>query len=269
MMLAILLSNVLSLVGPLSSVAAFAATSGKVTGLSDQGIELSYTSDGDEPWTASGTTITGNLTATKGTCSDTNPESSLTIKNNKSSEATLSFSYSPELNNGTVKVDGASVNGKGTFSKSLQPGESITVYIKTNGGSTKITLTDIKLLMLTTPEVTFSAAEHGSYTVDGQVVSDTLERSQPSTESYHLVATADPGYRFLGMGMTPRAGLTCPQTRHLMLASIPMQMSPHSSLVRAWQLTGLTRHSLPIWMRPFILHKTRAPMPCISMTVVL
>lgn len=80
MMLAILLSNVLSLVGPLSSVAAFAATSGKVTGLSDQGIELSYTSDGDEPWTASGTTITGNLTATKGTCSDTNPESSLTIK---------------------------------------------------------------------------------------------------------------------------------------------------------------------------------------------
>ena len=49
MMLAILLSNVLSLVGPLSSVAAFAATSGKVTGLSDQGIELSYTGDGDEP----------------------------------------------------------------------------------------------------------------------------------------------------------------------------------------------------------------------------
>ena len=198
MMLAILLSNVLSLVGPLSSVAAFAATSGKVTGLSDQGIELSYTGDGDEPWTASGTTIKGNLTATKVTCSETNPKSSLNIKNNKSSEATLSFSYSPELNNGTVTVGGASVNGKGTFSKSLQPGESITVFIKTNGGSTKITLTDIKLLMLTTPEVTFSAAEHGSYTVDGQVVSDTLERSKPSTESYHLVATADPGYRFLG-----------------------------------------------------------------------
>ena len=198
MMLAILLSNVLSLVGPLSSVAAFAATSGKVTGLSDQGLELSYTGDGDEPWTASGTTIKGNLTATKGTCQDTDHESSLTIKNNKSSEATLSFSYSPELNNGTATVDGASVNGKGTFSKSLQPGESITIHIKTKGGSTKITLTDIKLLMLTKPEVTFSAAEHGSYTVDGQVVSDTLERSKPSTESYHLVATADPGYRFLG-----------------------------------------------------------------------
>ena len=198
MMLAILLSNVLSLVGPLSSVAAFAATYGKVTGLSDQGLELSYTGDGDEPWTASGTTIKGNLTVTKGTCSDTDHKSSLNIKNNKSSEATLSFSYSPELNNGTATVDGASVNGKGTFSKSLQPGESITVSIETNGGSTKITLTDIKLLMLTTPEVTFSAAEHGSYTVDGQVVSDTLERSKPSTESYHLVATADPGYRFLG-----------------------------------------------------------------------
>ena len=66
MMLAILLSNVLSLVGPLSSVAAFAATSGKVTGLSNQGLELSYTGDGDEPWTASGTTIKGNLTGTSG-----------------------------------------------------------------------------------------------------------------------------------------------------------------------------------------------------------
>lgn len=160
MMLAILLSNVLSLVGPLSSVAAFAATSGKVTGLSDQGIELSYTGDGDEPWIASGTTITGNLTGTGG-CSGKDYESSLTIKNNKSSEATLSFSYSAELNNGTVKVDGANVNGKETFSKSLQPGESITIHIKTKGSSTKITLTDIKLLMLTTPEVTFSAAEHG------------------------------------------------------------------------------------------------------------
>ncbi len=197
MMLAILLSNVLSFVGPLSSVAAFAATSGKVTGLSDQGIELSYKGSGDEPWTASGTTITGNLTGTGG-CTGNDYKSSLTIKNNKSSEATLSFSYSPELNKGTVTVDGASVNGKGTFSKSLQPGESITVHIETKGSSTKITLTDIKLLMLTTPEVTFSAAEHGSYTVDGKVVSDTLERSKPSTESYHLVATADPGYRFLG-----------------------------------------------------------------------
>ena len=128
MMLAILLSNVLSLVGPLSSVAAFAATSGKVTGLSDQGLELSYTGDGDEPWTASGTTITGKLTGTSG-CGGKNPESSLTIKNNKSSEATLSFSYSPELNNGTVTVDGASVNGKGTFSKSLQPGERASLFI--------------------------------------------------------------------------------------------------------------------------------------------
>ena len=72
---------------------AFAATSGTVTGLSDANIGLSFSGDADDAWSATGTTITGSVVSVGGTCSDTHHNSTLTIKNNKTAKATLSFNY--------------------------------------------------------------------------------------------------------------------------------------------------------------------------------
>ena len=49
---------------PNVTMTAFAATSGTVTGLSDENIGLSFTGTADDAWTASGTTITGSATST-------------------------------------------------------------------------------------------------------------------------------------------------------------------------------------------------------------
>ena len=74
---------------PVITLPAFAATSGTVTGLSDTNIGLSFSGDADNAWSATGTTITGSVVSVGGTCSDTHYNSTLTIKNNKATKATL------------------------------------------------------------------------------------------------------------------------------------------------------------------------------------
>lgn len=78
---------------PNVTMTAFAATSGTVTGLSDENIGLSFSGDADNAWSANGTSIIGAATSTSGGCSDTSYKSTLTITNKKSTTATLSFDY--------------------------------------------------------------------------------------------------------------------------------------------------------------------------------
>ena len=115
---------------PTVTLSALAATSGEVTGLSDANIGLSFSGDADNAWTASGTTITGSVQSIAGTCSDTEYKSTLTITNKRSITATLSFNYAIEQNSGTIQVDGADVTAGGSFSKELNAGESVKIYIK-------------------------------------------------------------------------------------------------------------------------------------------
>ena len=65
----------------------YAATSGTVTGLSDESIGLSFSGTADDAWTANGTAITGSVVSTGGTCSDTSYNSTLTITHKKIKEA--------------------------------------------------------------------------------------------------------------------------------------------------------------------------------------
>ena len=120
---------------------AFAATNGLVTGLADKNIELSFTGDADDAWSADGTSIIGAATSTGGTCDDTPHSSTLTITNKKSTTATLSIDYSIEQNSGTIQVDGTEVSSGASFTKELAANESVKVYIKSGSTSaaTKIT----------------------------------------------------------------------------------------------------------------------------------
>ena len=93
----------------------YAATSGTVTGLSDENIGLSFSGDADDAWSATGTTITGSATSTGGTCGDTSYKSTLTITNKKNVSATLSFTYTIEQNSGTIKVAETAVTAGGLY----------------------------------------------------------------------------------------------------------------------------------------------------------
>ena len=189
---------VLALV-PAITLPAFAATNGTVTGLSDTNIGLSFTGTADDAWSATGTTITGSVVSVGGTCSDTHYNSTLTIKNNKATKATLSFNYAIEQNSGTITVDGSDVTTNGSFSKELAASSSITVKIKSGSTTaTKITMTNVVLVSDVTATTTFVPAENGTYTVDGKAITEEYSSTQSSMTAYQVVATPAEGYQFLG-----------------------------------------------------------------------
>ena len=200
LMLAALL--ILSIV-PAISLPALAATGGTVTGLSDTNIGLSFGSTSgnaaEDPWSASGTTISGSVVSVIGTCSDTHYNSTLTITNNKTMAATLSFDYTVALNSGTIKVDGTKVTAASSFSKELAAGASINVYMLSGSATaTTITLTNVKLVSDITATTTFLPAENGSYTVDGAAITEETSITRSSTQGYALAATPADGYLFKG-----------------------------------------------------------------------
>jgi len=184
---------------PNVTMTAFAATSGTVTGLADENIGLSFTGDADDAWSANGTSITGSATSTGGTCSDTSHDSTLTIKNNKATTATLSFAYAIEQNSGTIKVNDTEVSSGASFTKKLAANESVNVYIKSGSTTaTKITMTNVALVSDVTATATFVPAENGTYTVDDKAVTEEYSNTQSSMTAYQLEATPADGYQFMG-----------------------------------------------------------------------
>ena len=185
---------------PNVTMTAFAATSGTVTGLTDENIGLSFEGDADDAWSANGTSIIGAATSTGGTCGDTSYSSTLTITNKKSTTATLSFDYSIEQNGGKIQVDGTEVSSGASFTKELAANESVKVYIKSGSTSaaTKITLTNVVLVSDVNATATFMPAENGTYTVDGKLITEEYSNTQSSMTAYQVVATPADGYQFMG-----------------------------------------------------------------------
>ena len=185
---------------PNVTMTAFAATSGTVTGLTDENIGLSFEGDADDAWSANGTSIIGAATSTGGTCGDTSYKSTLTITNKKSTTATLSFDYSIEQNSGKIQVDGTAVSSGASFTKELAANEAVKVYIESGSTSaaTKITLTNVVLVSDVNATATFVPAENGTYTVDGKLITEKYSNTQSSMTAYQVVATPADGYQFMG-----------------------------------------------------------------------
>ena len=185
---------------PVIAAPAFAATSGTLTGLTDENIGLSFTGDADNAWSANGKTIIGSVKTEGDICGDTVYSSTLTITNNKGAKATLAFDYAVEQNSGTITVGGTDVTANSSYSAELDPGASTTVYIKSGSTSdaTKITITNISLVSDVPVAVTFVPAENGTYAVDGKTITEAWENTQKATQAYKLVATPNDGYMFFG-----------------------------------------------------------------------
>lgn len=177
------------------------AVNGTVTGLTDENIGLSYSGDKNDTWNVeNGTTIIGSAQSASG-CSTTHYSSTLTIKNEGSTTARLSFSYTVEVNEGTILVNNAKATTNGSFSKELTAGDTVEVKIKSGSttAATKITMTDVKLEAGATATVTFQPAENGSYTVDGKdITTEAYTNTQSSLTAYKVIATPADGYQFLG-----------------------------------------------------------------------
>ena len=184
---------------PNISMTAFAASSGEVTGLSNENIGLSYSGDKTDTWSANGTTVTGSIQSSSG-CGTTHYSSTLTITNKRSIPAALSFDYAIDAQGGTIQVDGTAVTAGGAFSKELAAGGTVMVYVKSNSTSapTKITLSNLALSANVEATATFIPAENGSYTVDGKAVTEEFSNTQNAMNAYKLAATPNAGYQFRG-----------------------------------------------------------------------
>lgn len=198
------LVTVLALFAP-----AYAATSGPVTGLTDANIGLSYSGDADNPWTASGTTITGEAKSKDGTCSDTHYSSTLTITNKYTTKAELRFSYT--FNSvGSATVGGITAEKSGKFSKELDPNGSkqgaYTVEVSIKSGdttaATELKITNLSLepiidyfnVTVKVPDVAMGTAY-----VDGKKLEQDVVYSQRANNvPLALKAEAKAGYRFVG-----------------------------------------------------------------------
>ncbi len=157
-------------------------------------------------FSGSGTSISGSVTgkdATSG-CNSTPASSAtdtLTLTNNYTTAATLSFNYSVTLNSGTVTIDGSSKTSAGAFSKELAAGGQVQVVITSATGAktTSVSLTNLALEQkIVTATTTFTPSTNGSFTVDGTAVTSNITRTQASTQAYNLSATPDTGYVFAG-----------------------------------------------------------------------
>ena len=187
---------------PAMTLPALAATSGTVTGLADQNIGLSFNGTADNAWSASSMQIIGKARSTSGSgCGGgSNYRSTLTIKNNKTTKATLSFDYTVVVSEGTILVNNTTTTANGSFSMELAAGGTIEVEIESGSTSadTKITMTNVKLVADVSATVTFQPAENGSYTVNGKAITEAYTNTQSSMTAYQVAATPAEGYRFKG-----------------------------------------------------------------------
>ena len=199
--LALAMLMVLTLL-PAMTTTAWAATSGTVTDLADKNIGLSFDGTADNAWTASSTQIIGKARSTSGSGCGGGKDyrSTLTITNNKTTEATLSFDYTVVVSEGTILVNNTTTTEAGNFSQELVAGGTITVEIESGSTSadTQITMSNVKLVADVSATVTFQPAENGSYTVDGQNITEVYTHTQSSMTAYQVAATPAEGYRFKG-----------------------------------------------------------------------
>lgn len=172
----------------------------EVNGLADPWIGLSHNGVSKASWTASGTTITGTATGTKGSCSSTATTTILTIQNKKESEATLSFDITSTLNEGSFKIGDTSYT-EGKFKQEIPGGGTITLTLKSPEAEKEsiVTLSNVILIGSANADVTFLAPEHGEYTVDGESVTAEFTKNKAAGEPYVLnVTSVDSGYKFVG-----------------------------------------------------------------------
>lgn len=187
---------------PAMTLPALAATKGTVTGLADKNIGLSFDGTADNAWSASSTQIIGKARSTSGSgCGGgSNYRSTLTIKNKKTTKATLSFDYTVVVSKGTILVNNTTTTANGSFSMELEAGGTVEVEIESGSTSadTNITMTNVKLVADVSATVTFQPAVNGSYTVDGKTITEVYTHTQSSMKPYQVVATQAEGYRFKG-----------------------------------------------------------------------
>ena len=183
----------LSLVFSVFPVISFAYDLG---GLNVSGLTATYT---EGTWNAqNGNQITGSVTGTSTAGCENTSSGTLTLKNSKTEAAVLSFDYVPTVNEGSVKINGTEVTSNGHFEQEINSNASIQVVLTSAKGvkTTKISITNIQLVVNKTVSVTFSPSSGGTITVNGETITTEKTFSQQSTVGFQVSAAPSSGNKF-------------------------------------------------------------------------
>ena len=115
----------------------------------------------------------------------------LTLKNTSDKTQTLSFDYNLVLDNALVTIDGNEVTSDDSFSKSLDAGDSVVIRATSKAEASEksqVNLSNIVFGEVEMTTVTFKAPEKGSYSVDGQEVTEDIILTKKYSEGFKLKA---------------------------------------------------------------------------------
>ena len=175
------------------------------SGLTDTTIGLSA-SDPTGNWLGQKGTVTWTANATDLTCvakgngglSSVAANSTLTITNTGES-GKLAFDWTLT---GNGSVSGLISGTGGSYSGDLANGASTTLTVTSGKGNYTCTLSisNLRIIRDTGELITtvFLPDVYGSYTVDGETITETKELSKSATQNYELAATPASGYQFFG-----------------------------------------------------------------------
>ncbi|MBO5323387.1 MAG: InlB B-repeat-containing protein, partial [Oscillospiraceae bacterium] len=129
------------------------------------------------------------------------------ITNNLSGEANLQFHYVVSTIDGSVTIGSDTLSGEGDYVAKMAAGSTLKLQLSVserqknsedpNGAS--ITVSGLQLFLDAQNQVTFTPAQSGgSFTVNGETISATTEKTAAATDKFTLVATPASGYSFAG-----------------------------------------------------------------------
>ena len=146
----------------------------------------------------SGTTTSSGCGALGATYTPVTGE--LTITNDSGESKVLTLVYNVTLNGGTVTIDGKPVSGNDTFIKTLTQGASVVIYAASNPSEKKTTSVSLSQVKLEVQQIStnFVAPSGGIYTVDGEEIKVSTNKTNASTKVYNLLATPNEKYVFVG-----------------------------------------------------------------------
>ena len=168
-----------------------------------KGLGVSYTEGDTITWSLEGGNIAGSVKATTG-CSTAAASTTLTLTNQKTTEAILSFDYEVSIDGGgKITVDGTDVTVGKSFQKTVAASGTVEIVLTSSAEANQVTKITLKNILLYDPtataNVTFKpASEGGSYTVDNEAITTDTTKQNTADHEYALKATPEAGYRFYG-----------------------------------------------------------------------
>ena len=163
---------------------------------------VAYTEGETIEWSLEGGNIIGSVKATTG-CSTSVASTTLTLTNQKTTAAILSFDYEVSITGGTITLDGTAVTANSNFQKNVAAGGTVKIEMTSSATANQITKIALKNILLYDPAATANvtfvpASDGGSYTVDGETITASVTKQNTAAHDYQMVATPAEGYRFYG-----------------------------------------------------------------------